>query len=122
MRALTVAVAVGLSLLASGCSQGPTPEDVRADYCEDYSATEGDVSGTNWHNAFVVSYTNEGKDLNGQDIPLEVRVLMLRMLHDKSHFDCNDVEFQPVFDLYVDWRKAKADGTEHLPPSFRLGY
>lgn len=82
---MILAALLGSAVLA-GCAQpDPSPEELRAQYCEDFAADSvrpgpggfSDVSGKNWLNTTVVSNT-QGSGAEG--IPVEVRAKILGML------------------------------------------
>ncbi|NKV32929.1 hypothetical protein GS921_24895 [Rhodococcus hoagii] len=110
--AIILAAICGSVALLSGCSQpDESPEERRARYCQDY-ASGGSNSGREWLNSAVLQYTTGPR---ASEISPEVRALLVRMLPAISpipgvdrEFDCNDEEFRPIFDLYVEFR-ARTD-------------
>lgn len=103
-------VAAGVCVLLTGCSSppaGPSPEELRATYCEDY-AGEGEHGGRKWHNENMLYYNGLGAYAGQTKVPEETQILLVRLLSDTARFDCNDPEFAPVFELYVESRERNA--------------
>lgn len=110
VRLQTAAAAVSAAALLAGCSQPdpapPSPEELRAQYCVDY-ASDGYSGGREWLDRAAFYHTIEGVEgSKAKETPVELKALLITAHAGGFHFDCNDEEYRPLFDMYVEYRKS----------------